>query len=229
MKTIRFAALTLLAGGLAAAQTADPLAPPDCPPDPAAVPAPEPTLPLPVDPASAGQTRGPRHVFSRIGLGALIGGGVTQYFDDAVDDRLQAGGSWSARLELGTRSYLGGEVGYVGSAQQLEGFSGTDALLVSNGVEGLLRWNILTGAIQPYLGAGLGWKDYRLRNTSVTFADITPQANFAHVPTAAGIAFRGGGLIIDTRFSVGVPISPDLIGNSRLISWDATGRVGFEF
>jgi hypothetical protein len=242
MKTIRIAALTLFAGGLAFAQAPDqppatapePIADPAaCPPDTAAVPAPDPALPLPVDPGYMGRApkEMPKHIHSRVGLAVLAGGGVTNFFGNTANDRLNTGGSWTARVEIGTRSYLGGEFAYVGSAQGLKVLgTDTNAYLMSQGAEGLLRWNILTGAVQPYAGVGIGWKNYRLRNTEgAVFSDIAGLADFAHVPGVAGIEFRGGGFVFDTRFTVAGPISPTLISGSRLVSWDAGARLGFEF
>jgi hypothetical protein len=255
MKTIRYAVLTLLAGGLAMAQATEPIPPAadtppvpaeapvpaaepsppvaaDCPPE--GVPPPPEALPLPVDPGytTQPQYKAPKHVKSRIGLAAMIGGGATQFFSDAGRDRLDVGASWSARLELGTRSYIGGEFAYLGSIQELRGFeavSGTGPMLMSNGTEGLIRWNILTGVVQPYAGVGIGWKSYRLRNTDVPVADLQGAADFAHVPAVAGISLRAGGFVLDGRFGVTTPVSQTLISGSNLVSWDASGRLGFEF
>jgi hypothetical protein len=202
-----------------------------CPPDTAAMPVPDQALPLPVDPASAGRPvrEKPQHVRTSIGMAALIGGGVTQFFGSDATDRVQTGASYTARFELGTRTHLGAEFAYVGTTQQLRGFTGNEGLLMSNGTEALARWNILTGPVQPYAGAGIGWKNYRLRNIDAPVADIQGSADFAHVPAIAGVAFRAGGFVFDTRFTVAAPISPTLIERSRLVSWDASGRVGFEF
>ena len=96
MKTIRYAVLTLLAGGLAMAQATEPIPPAadtppvptesqpvpaaepsppvaaDCPPE-GVPPAPE-ALPLPVDPGytTQPQYKAPKHVKSRIGMAANL-------------------------------------------------------------------------------------------------------------------------------------------------------------
>ena len=241
MKAFRFAALTLFAAGVAVAQAPEQYyggqqqqmtSPEECPVDPSALPVHAPDAPLPVDPAApvSPAQRGPKHVFSKIGLGAVIGGGVTSFFGDAATDLVKPGGSWTARLEIGTRSHLAGEVAYVGSLASLQGLGvQNNSVLMSNGAEGLLKWNILTGPVQPYLGAGAGWKNYRLQNVSSTYTAITAESNLAHIPGIAGVAVRARGFIFDARFTAAAPIDPDLIAGSNLVSWDASGRIGFEF
>jgi hypothetical protein len=237
MKT-RLTVIFSLATSVAFAQAPDPQPPPaaqapvdvpECADAAQALPPPA-EAPLPIDAnAKTPRVAGAPHLLTAYGMGVLIGGGVTEFFGDERD-QVKTGASWTARLEFGTRSHLGGEFAYVGTYQGLQ-VAGVDtnAKLMSNGAEGLFRFNVLTGDLQPYLGVGIGWKQYRVTNTTINTSDISQRADVAHVPAAVGFATHVKGLILDARFSVDTPINPAVIGDRRLVSWDVGGRIGYEF
>ena len=179
----------------------------------------------------------PRYVPpSKLGMGVVIGGGITDFLTDRASDSVQTGPEWAARLNVGTRSFIGAEAAYVGSTNQVAGFSGSQAQLMSHGVQGLARLNFTRAAIQPYLGAGIGYRHYSLVNappgTSAT-SDIRDSADVAEIPAATGLAFRARGLILDARFNVGVPLSTPALRNlpssAYATTWGANANVGFEF
>jgi hypothetical protein len=229
MKSHRWALATLFLAAGAFAQAASPDVQP-APADPLA-PSPEDRyLPPPGADALTPDMREGRHLLSRIGVVVNAGGGLTQFFGTAAMQQVNAGASWTVRGELGSRLHIGGEVGYIGTSQRIAAL-GVDpkADLLSNGVEGLLRWNILTGVVQPYAGVGIGYKHFSVINTAVNTSDILDSENVAHVPGAFGIAFRAGGFVVDGRFSVAAPINSDLIPGSHATSWDLGARLGYEF
>ena len=81
------------------------------------------------------------NLISRIGVAADIGGGVHElHRTKASHDITDTGGSWEARLTVGTCSFLAGEFAYVGTANQMTRprRSTTARFWCSNGFEGLL-------------------------------------------------------------------------------------------
>jgi hypothetical protein len=144
------------------------------------------------------------------GITAETGGGVGGFTDSHLSGA--AAGTWTARLTFGSRSHLGGEVAYTGSAQRL-----SDAWLVGNGVETAMRWNVLTGIWQPYLFGGLGWTHFAPRSGDV-----------AQLPIGFGLAWRYGGFVADTRFTCRLAAPSPVIAGENLTTWELGARVGFE-
>jgi hypothetical protein len=191
------------------------------------VPAPEPGYAAaPAQPGFFGQPK----IYSQIGMGLLIGGGVSSYFGTAAMDASSVGAGWTARLELGTRSHLGGEFAYVGTTNKITAL-GVDpnGQLLSNGAQGLLRLNVLTGPLQPYVGVGVGLARYQVVNTTTNTSDIANREDLPSVPGIVGLSLRGMGLIVDTRFSVNAPISATMIPGSAMTSWQWGANIGAEF
>lgn len=153
------------------------------------------------------------------------------FLDSKATNISDVGGTWTARITAGSRSHIGGEVAYVGTAQSLKAL-GVDskATLLSNGAEGNLRFNILTGMWQPYLAAGLGWQHYNVVNTNVNTSSVADSGDVAEFPLAAGMAFRYQGFVTDGRVQFHPAIDNNrLLPNTNLSTWDITARVGFEF
>ncbi len=182
--------------------------------------------------ASAAAADDPEHpsLATKIGMSAEIGGGVGGFTDTKATDVTTAQGVWTARITVGTRSHIGGEAAYVGSAQGLNTL-GVDqnAILHGYGLETALRFNILTGMWQPYLLAGVGWTHYNVTNTATNTSDVKSNADLAQFPLGAGVAFRYSGFIADARFAYHPVTNSDLMGNTYLSTWDLAARVGFEF
>jgi hypothetical protein len=169
-------------------------------------------------------------LITQVGLGVTVAGAVSSFFGTAATTATEVGAGWAARLEVGTRQHLAGEFAYEGTANQLTVLGiNTNGQLVSNGAQGLLRLNVLTGPLVPYAGVGIGYRRYEVVNTSVNTSDIANQQDLATVPAAFGLAFRGYGLIVDTRFSVNAPISATMIPGSAMTSWNVGGSIGAEF
>lgn len=172
------------------------------------------------------------HLVTRIGLGFLIGGGVTQYFAPEATRLVHLGPAWAARMVIGTRSYIASEFAYIGSSQRVQGFS-SDTQQIANGVEGLLRVNFATGIVQPYIAAGVGWKHYSVFSPVLATSDFSSRTDVGLAPVAAGLDVRLLGLIIDTRVGVAIPFTiPALNGLPMMAAgttWDASINVGWEF
>lgn len=179
----------------------------------------------------------PKLVLKDIGMSAEVGGGVTGFTDSDAQDATDPGGSWTARLTIGTRSLIGAEAAYIGTAQNIQALGLDDsALLVGNGLEADVRVNILQDeVIQPYIFAGVAWKHYSLQNYDFNTSDVADSDNVAEIPVGAGVAYRSNGFNGNLRFSMNPAFESDLLpaataGDSlRLNNWNVGARVGFEF
>jgi len=119
----------------------------------------------------------------------MVGGGVMGFTDEEARDLTDPGGSWEARVTVGTRTPVAIEGAYIGSAQNLE-FPGLDedALVVGNGAEATLRVNILPSFfVQPYVFGGLGWTYYSIEEADTAGDDSD---NVFSLPYGAGVSFR---------------------------------------
>lgn len=167
---------------------------------------------------------------TKIGMDAMVGGGVTSFINTAATDVTRPGGIWTARLILGTRSHFGAEAAYLGTAQALDAI-GVDqsAYLLSNGLEGSFRINALTGALQPYAVAGLAWRHYTVQNTKVNTSSVKDVDDVAEIPVGLGIAYRYAGLVADARASMNTALNSSLMGSTNLTNIHLSVKVGFEF
>jgi len=177
---------------------------------------------------------------SRIGLEALLGGGVTSYWDKGTRAITNAGGSWDARLGIGSRSYIGGEVAYIGSAQNITALGlDSNAILLSNGAEGVLRVNFTKTKFQPYIFGGVGYLNYQVTNTRATNADINDNDNILEVPFGVGLSARPyRALLLDVRGTGRATYFDDLfsrfatasgVNGTGLNSWTFGAHLGWEF
>jgi outer membrane protein OmpA-like peptidoglycan-associated protein/opacity protein-like surface antigen len=194
----------------------------------------EPALPPAGPPApltAAPPTRRP------LGFEVMAGGGVTGFIDDQATDFTDVGGMWTARVVGLTRSFVGFEAAYVGSAQGIDAI-GVDgnATVVGNGVEGNLRLNFTrTAMLQPYVFAGLGWTHYDVTNTDINTASIDDSDDVLTIPGGAGVSLRVAQRVsFDLRGTVRAATGGDMFHTSPdddagMANWSASGQVGFAF
>jgi len=223
--------------------TPAPAAPSAYPPAPAATaptPAP-PFTPPPSQPAMVAPPP-PHRPPSMIGVEATVGGGAIGFIDQGARDATQTGASWDARLMFGSRLPIAVEGAYVGSVQNVEALGlSTNALLVGNGVEGDLRVNLLRTRVQPYVFGGVGWTHYQVTNSATSTASIRGSDDIGTVPLGAGVSARlCTAFILDIRGTYRATFADDLMqtqalngtsnsNSNSMQSWNAAGRVGFEF
>jgi hypothetical protein len=187
---------------------------------------PQPALPGVLQPATADG----RTLVLPFGMIASAGGGVTQFIGAPATDQVRVGGAWTARLELGSRTHVGGEVAYLGSIQGLTTLNGNpNGRLFANGIGGQLRVNILTGLVQPYLGAGLAYQHYSVGSSAAPVSDATSRENVVDYTGAAGAALRWRGFVVDARVSLLGPISGSPLVDSGAKSWNIGAAAGWEF
>ena len=202
-------------------------------PPPPITPVPPPYTPIAVVPPPA-----PLRPPSRIGIEATVGAGAIGFVGESARNATQTGASWDARMMVGSRLPIALEGAYVGSVQNINALGlSTDSLLVGNGIEGTVRVNIIRARVQPYLFGGIGWTHYQLTNTVANTSSISDKDDIGTVPVGAGLSARvGSAVILDIRGTYRATFADDMMratspdGNSSSMqTWNAAGRVGFEF
>ena len=174
----------------------------------------------------------PREQVTPYGAYVLLGGGVTDFADEDVKDRFDVGGTWDARVGIGNRFYVGGELAYVGSALKAIG-SGSD--LVTNGAEAVLRlqYPIASGSwlVEPFAFGGIGWSHLSVQDAAPGVEDSD---DAGVVPFGGGITVGYDRLLLDARFTYRTTFDEDLPlavgdGPASLERWAVSGSVGYAF
>lgn len=165
-----------------------------------------------------------------MGMSVDVGGGARSFISQEARDVTKPGGLWTARLVVGTRSYIGGEAAYFGSAQAIDAVGlQHSAFLLSNGAEGLLRLNAMTGAWQPYALAGAAWRHYSLANTDYNYSDVESTDDVVEIPVGIGVAYRFNRLIVDARAMYNNAFGTRLIPDTNISALSVAAKIGFEF
>jgi hypothetical protein len=163
-----------------------------------------------------------------------LGGGVMSFSGATARGVTDTGGSWDLRLAWGTRSILGFEAAYIGSANKLSA-PGLDpnAALIGTGVEGNLRLNAplpyRSALIEPFGIAGVGWTRFDVVNDDFNLSGVREKDHIITVPVGAGLAMSYRGFMVDGRFTYRFAYREDLIGNASLDNWIASANIGSEF
>jgi hypothetical protein len=171
---------------------------------------------------------------SGYGTAVELGGGVVNFSGNTARSMTNVGGTWNLRLAFGTRSIVGLEAAYVGSAQGLTA-SGLDpnAVLVGNGAEAALRLNaplIYRGSlVEPFAFGGAGWTRYNVVNDNFNASIVREKDDVLTVPFGAGIAASYLGFMFDARFTYRVLYDQQLLGNANLDNWMVSANIGSEF
>ena len=175
---------------------------------------------------------GARGTLTPLGAYVLFGGGVMDFTDKAVRDRFDVGGTWDLRFGLGARSWVGGEVAYVGSSLNALG-PGSD--LVANGAEGVLRLQYphVTGSwlLEPFAFGGIGFSHLSVRDAAPGLADSD---DVGIVPFGGGIAVGYDRVLLDARFTYRATFDEDLaLGVNQapadLEQWAVSASIGYQF
>jgi len=202
-------------------------------PAPAPAPAPAPTYVY--EPGS--RTSG----MERVGFSLSAGGGVTDFTDQSMRDTTGVGGSWAVRATIGTKTPLGFEGSYIGSAQSINALGiDSNTMLVGNGLQGALRLNAVVGApITPFLFGGVAWNHYDLANTSQNTSAISDTDNLLEIPVGLGIggSWRGFGYDLrgEMRFATNEDLVPELSAgrdtgsHADMHRWGVNATLGYGF
>jgi hypothetical protein len=174
-------------------------------------------------------------LYTPYGIGVTLGGGVENFTNTTANDATDLAGSWGVRLELGTHMPVAFEAGYVGTAQTIQGFLGTqDTTLIGTTVEGALKFNVPTGtAFRPFGFVGAGWRRYDLSDSTfaVSNVGIADSDDLVVIPLGAGIRYDYRGIDADVRFTFRPTIGEDLItepgrDSAALHTWAVGASIG---
>jgi hypothetical protein len=175
---------------------------------------------------------------SKWGLAVTVGGGAGDFIGEDMRDMTGVAGAWDARVIFGTKQIVGVEAGYLGSLQSIDALGlDTDAQLMSNGAEALVRLHFLPGMIQPYAFAGAGWRRYDLTNVETNTSSVTEKDDVFEIPVGLGVSFRYEHLLIDVRGAFRPSFDDDLVPSTNeeeesalsLDTFQFGARVGYEF
>ncbi|MBX3155050.1 MAG: outer membrane beta-barrel protein [Deltaproteobacteria bacterium] len=180
-------------------------------------------------------------LMSGIGIGVIVGGGITGFTSQAMRDIVSndVGGQWDARVTIGTHIPIALDLQYQGTAQSLQTLSGFDnGTLIGTALEGMARWNILPHfSFNPYIFGGLGWQNYNVtnRNFSRAATGLASSDNSLSIPLGAGLSWRdGSGLVADLRGTFRFAADQDLLlepngSQADLWTWGVSAQIGWEF
>jgi hypothetical protein len=178
-----------------------------------------------------GDRAGREGLFTPYGEYVLVGGGVTDFTESALKDSLDLGAAWDVRLGFGSRTYVGGEVGYVGSFRG--GKQGASDVM-TNGAEAVVRvqypYTTQGWLIEPFAFGGIGWNRLSVLDAP---AGVTDKDDVGVIPFGGGLTFGRGRLLLDARFTYRSAFAEDLPGPSgsalSLDQWAVNAAVGWEF
>jgi hypothetical protein len=175
----------------------------------------------------------PHRLMTPLGEYVLVGGGVNEFAESAVNDNFDMGGTWNLRLGIGSRSFVGAEVAYVGSIRSAKA---SDNDLTTHGAEGILRlqYPYVMGSwlVEPFAFGGIGWTRFSIDNAPAGAKDSD---DIGIIPFGGGIMLGYGQLLLDARFSYNATFSDeDLVLSSTgqagdLQNWAVIGSLGYEF
>lgn len=210
------------------------------PPDVDVIVAPPPVDPVPTYTAETeDMDYGSDNTLERYGIAVALGGGVGGFTNETLRGATDDGGNWAVRLAIGTRSPIGFEAAYIGSAQSIQALGlDDDALLVGNGVDGRIRVNVLDFNVQPFLFAGVGWRRYDLARVDTNTSAVLDSDNVLELPLGAGIAYKYSGFLLDARGEFRVATQEDLMPaltgddadtRAEMHRWAVNANVGYAF
>jgi hypothetical protein len=172
------------------------------------------------------------------GWAVRAGGGVSGHTSSEARDQLGTGAYWEARVQFGSRSYLGAELAYVGTGREVAALGLEDnALLVSNGIEqnGRLQLPMQVGALrlQPFIFSGIGYARLQVTNSTWNGSIVKNEANALTMPMGAGFGTTYGHFNAELRFTYRRVIDDDMIkapgsDSVNLNNWNAGLTIGYE-
>lgn len=169
-------------------------------------------------------------------VGFALGGGVAGFTDETMRDTTNVGGSWDARITIGTNMPVAFEGSYIGSAQGISALGlDDDAVLVSNGAQGLVRLNGGFGfTIDPFIFGGIAWRRYDIVNEDFNTSAVLDSDDVGEVPLGVGIAGNWGGFMLDVRGEYRyafdndlVPSNNDLGDTAEMHAWGVNLSLGY--
>lgn len=185
-------------------------------------------------------------LMSGVGVSTILGGGVTGFTDRTMRNTTSnLGGMWDLKVAIGSHMPLALELGYVGSATNINGLpTGQKGTLIGTTAEADLRFNILPHApVTPYVFGGVGWQRYDVTQATVSLSDggMNSHDNLLEFPVGGGLAYRMQGFVFDLRGTFRATTDNNLVlttprvngtnsdNFANMHSWEASAAVGYEF
>lgn len=184
----------------------------------------------------------PEHITSGVGSVIQIGGGPIGVVEDTVRQE-PLGGTWSLRGIVGTRSFIAGELAYVGHARDFDRAGLTnDAMLLNNGGELEARLNLPIGfgmenrtLLEPYAHGGVGYMVRSVGQDDIIDPTADTADDYFTFPVGAGVMLGYAGAVLDTRVTYRPTTDGAFIDNDFVdpasppneLAW--TTSVGIEF
>jgi hypothetical protein len=193
---------------------------------------PEPFGLAPTVPPVVHETPPPWGPPSSIGTGLTVGGGLWNFTKSDAYAKTGLGGSWDARLALGTRRIVGAEVAYVGSSSDVKGAGiNEDSYLMRNGAEGDLRLSLPlvrgAGLIAPFAFGGLGWNRFVVRNAP-DLRGMLRRDDVLVTPVGAGLTISFHTLLLELRYTYRFSFYDDMFPGTRMQTQNVGLNVGAE-
>ncbi|MGE5183477.1 MAG: hypothetical protein ACM31C_15505 [Acidobacteriota bacterium] len=188
------------------------------------------------------------HLQSGIGVAVTLGGGIAGFTDHTLRDTTSpVGGLWDLRAAFGTHAPIAVELGYIGTATQIQSLFGvSSAMLIGTTLEGDVRLNLLPHyVLDPYAFVGVGWQRYDVDEHGFSLAStgIANQDDVVEVPVGGGVSYRFDGLVADVRGTFRATRGSNLVLEEPAVptaaptatrfapmhSWEASLSLGYEF
>lgn len=171
---------------------------------------------------------------SSIGTALSVGGGLWSFTKSDPYSKTGVGGSWDARLTLGTRKIIGAELAYVGSSTDIKAIGAEDNnYLLRNGAEGVVRLSLPlvrgAGLIAPFGFGGAGWNRYVLRNAGPNVMGILRRDDVMVFPVGGGLTASFHTLMVDIRYTYRFAKYDEMFGGVPMTTQNVGMNVGAEF
>jgi hypothetical protein len=177
----------------------------------------------------------------RVGFSLAAGGGVADFTNRDMRDTTGVAGTWAVRATLGTKTPLGFEGSYIGSAQSIDALGlDSDTVLVSNGLQGALRLNaVMNAPITPFIFGGVAWSRFDVTNTTTNTSAISDKDDLLEIPVGLGVggSWRGFGYDVrgELRFATNEDLVPEVTAgrasgaHADMHRWGVNATLGYGF
>jgi len=177
---------------------------PDQPVAQPAEPAPPAYLPTQPEPVVKEESSSSKHMRGV----SVVGNAGVEGYTGSLAPRIDPGLTYGAALGLRPSKVFGVELGYSGAVNEVDTGSSninaaTGADIVRNGGSAVATLGLTASPVQPYILAGVGVNDYRVRGATALLGfknDVS-----GDVPVGAGVRTQVGAFTADARFGYHIP------------------------
>ena len=172
-----------------------------------------------------------------VGIKVTAGGGVEDFVGHTMRHASNASGMWGIHAGIDLQKYVSVEAGYQGSASKINAPLGNAAeTLMGTTIEGIARATAWPDSkFEPYAFFGAAWRHYGVSG-SPTLADsgMNSTNDLFQVPVGAGLSYKMGKWVADSRFTYRPSVNQSLIkesdGNYAIMdTWSVGAGLGYKF